>query len=67
MTRTNQPLYIQPNENVAIVLGALTSVGGVIGYARTGSVPSIVAGLTVGTLVRPLLIPILLDADRSFS
>jgi len=38
------------NENTAIILSALTSIGGIIGYARTGSVPSIVAGLTVGAL-----------------
>jgi uncharacterized membrane protein (UPF0136 family) len=30
----------------------LTSVGGITGYVRTGSVPSIAAGLTVGLLVR---------------
>jgi hypothetical protein len=43
----------QVNENVAYILGALTSVGGVTGYVRTGSVPSIAAGLTVGALVSP--------------
>ncbi|KAI0413375.1 hypothetical protein EKO27_g7642 [Xylaria grammica] len=37
-------------ENIAYVLGALTATGGSIGYARTGSVPSIAAGLTVGLL-----------------
>ncbi|KAJ3555689.1 hypothetical protein NPX13_g10304 [Xylaria arbuscula] len=37
-------------ENIAYVLGALTAGGGSIGYARTGSVPSIAAGLTVGLL-----------------
>ncbi|KAI0966374.1 transmembrane proteins 14C-domain-containing protein [Xylaria arbuscula] len=37
-------------ENIAYLLGALTAGGGSIGYARTGSVPSIVAGLTVGLL-----------------
>ncbi len=31
-------------------LAALTAAGGVIGFARTGSVPSVVAGLAVGTL-----------------
>ncbi|KAL9618802.1 MAG: hypothetical protein Q9160_006525 [Pyrenula sp. 1 TL-2023] len=39
-------------ETPAFLLGALTSVGGIIGYARTGSIPSIAAGLTVGSLVR---------------
>lgn len=32
-------------------MGGLTSIGGIIGYVRTGSVPSIAAGLTVGFLV----------------
>ncbi|KAL9597074.1 MAG: hypothetical protein Q9179_004392 [Wetmoreana sp. 5 TL-2023] len=34
----------------AFLLAALTAGGGVTGYARTGSVPSIAAGLTVGAL-----------------
>ncbi|KAF7504357.1 hypothetical protein GJ744_002414 [Endocarpon pusillum] len=38
------------SETPAFILSALTSVGGIIGYARTGSVPSIAAGLTVGAL-----------------
>lgn len=41
----------QASELPAFILGILTSVGGVAGYARTGSVPSIAAGLTVGALV----------------
>lgn len=40
--------------NIALVLGALTAGGGITGYVRTGSVPSIAAGCTVGLLVRPL-------------
>ncbi|GES61591.1 transmembrane protein 14 [Aspergillus terreus] len=36
--------------NSAVTLGALTSLGGMIGYARTGSIPSIAAGLSVGAL-----------------
>ncbi|KAE8371792.1 transmembrane proteins 14C-domain-containing protein [Aspergillus bertholletiae] len=36
--------------NSALSLSILTSLGGVIGYARTGSVPSIAAGLSVGAL-----------------
>ncbi|CAK7245095.1 MAG: hypothetical protein STHCBS139747_006662 [Sporothrix thermara] len=32
------------------ILAALTATGGVIGFARTGSVPSIAAGLAVGVL-----------------
>ncbi|EFX06096.1 upf0136 domain containing protein [Grosmannia clavigera kw1407] len=34
----------------AYLLAALTASGGVVGYAKTGSVPSIAAGLTVGAL-----------------
>lgn len=43
---------LQASELPAFILGSLTSIGGIIGYARTGSVPSIAAGLTVGLLVR---------------
>lgn len=38
------------SEIPALILGALTSIGGVTGYVRTGSIPSIAAGLTVGAL-----------------
>ncbi|RSM13462.1 hypothetical protein CDV31_005882 [Fusarium ambrosium] len=34
----------------AYVLGAVTASGGIMGYARTGSIPSIVAGCAVGFL-----------------
>ncbi|KAF2088109.1 putative UPF0136 membrane protein [Saccharata proteae CBS 121410] len=37
-------------DTIAFVLGALTAGGGTMGYIRTGSIPSIAAGLTVGTL-----------------
>ncbi|KAI2635356.1 transmembrane proteins 14C-domain-containing protein [Xylaria nigripes] len=37
-------------ENIAYVLGALTASGGTIGYLRTGSVPSVIAGVSVGLL-----------------
>ncbi|KAJ8110454.1 hypothetical protein ONZ43_g5865 [Nemania bipapillata] len=37
-------------ENIAFVLGALTAGGGTMGYIRTGSIPSIAAGVTVGLL-----------------
>jgi len=37
-------------ETPAYILGALTAGGGITGYIRTGSVPSIAAGLTVGSL-----------------
>lgn len=43
---------MQASELPALILGVLTSLGGTIGYVRTGSVPSIAAGLTVGLLVR---------------
>lgn len=34
----------------AYILGALTAGGGIAGFARTGSKPSIIAGVSVGTL-----------------
>ncbi|KAJ6000655.1 transmembrane 14C domain protein [Penicillium waksmanii] len=34
----------------ALVLSLLTSLGGSIGFARTGSIPSIAAGLSVGAI-----------------
>ncbi|KAB2577737.1 Transmembrane [Lasiodiplodia theobromae] len=37
-------------DTVAFILGALTAGGGITGYIRTSSVPSIAAGVTVGTL-----------------
>ncbi|KKY26077.1 hypothetical protein UCDDS831_g01587 [Diplodia seriata] len=37
-------------ETIAYILGALTAGGGITGYIRTRSVPSIAAGVTVGTL-----------------
>ncbi|MCJ1252716.1 hypothetical protein MMC24_000522 [Lignoscripta atroalba] len=36
--------------NPAFLLAALTAGGGITGYIRTGSVPSIAAGVTVGAL-----------------
>lgn len=35
-------------EHPAFTLGFLTATGGIIGYARKGSVPSLVAGLVFG-------------------
>ncbi|KAJ5964293.1 uncharacterized protein N7479_004169 [Penicillium vulpinum] len=37
-----------PPTTSALVLSLLTSLGGIIGYARTGSLPSIIAGVSVG-------------------
>jgi len=38
------------NETPAYILGTLTAGGGTFGYVKTGSVPSVAAGVTVGTL-----------------
>ncbi|KAH8075848.1 transmembrane proteins 14C-domain-containing protein, partial [Cristinia sonorae] len=38
------------NANPAFVMGGLCIVGGLIGFARTRSIPSISAGLVVGLL-----------------
>jgi uncharacterized membrane protein (UPF0136 family) len=49
-------LFVQASlANIALLLGALTAGGGITGYVRTGSVPSVAAGVTVGGLVRSLL------------
>ncbi|KAI9668743.1 MAG: hypothetical protein M1831_000812, partial [Alyxoria varia] len=37
-------------DNIAFLLAGLTAGGGITGYVRTGSVPSIAAGVTVGAL-----------------
>lgn len=42
----------QSLDTSSYVLAALTASGGIAGYARTGSVPSIVAGCTVGLLCK---------------
>ncbi|KAJ5142797.1 uncharacterized protein N7515_001584 [Penicillium bovifimosum] len=34
----------------ALSLSLLTSLGGIIGYSRTGSIPSITAGISVGLI-----------------
>ncbi|CAZ84517.1 unnamed protein product [Tuber melanosporum] len=34
----------------ALLIGSLCALGGTIGYAKTGSIPSITAGVTVGAL-----------------
>jgi uncharacterized membrane protein (UPF0136 family) len=40
----------QSLDQIAFFLGALTAGGGITGFVRTGSVPSIAAGVTVGAL-----------------
>lgn len=37
-----------PPTTSALALSLLTSLGGIIGYSRTGSLPSIIAGVSVG-------------------
>jgi len=37
-------------ETPAYILGLLTAGGGTMGYVRTGSLPSVIAGVTVGSL-----------------
>ncbi|KAJ5032751.1 uncharacterized protein L3040_009344 [Drepanopeziza brunnea f. sp. 'multigermtubi'] len=37
-------------ETPAFILGALTAGGGIFGYIKTGSIPSVTAGVTVGGL-----------------
>jgi len=44
-------LTAQGIELPAYIIGALTAGGGTFGYLKTGSLPSIIAGLTVGSLV----------------
>ncbi|MCJ1234659.1 hypothetical protein MMC14_002620 [Varicellaria rhodocarpa] len=39
------------NDTPAFILALLTAGGGITGYIRTGSIPSIAAGCTVGALV----------------
>ncbi|KAI1172455.1 transmembrane proteins 14C-domain-containing protein [Nemania sp. FL0916] len=54
LPRPLDPLGLSPSlsvqQNIAYILGALTAGGGTMGYVRTGSVPSIAAGVTVGLL-----------------
>lgn len=39
-----------PSSQIAYILGVLTAGGGITGYARAGSVPSLAAGCSVGAL-----------------
>lgn len=44
-------IVTQSIANISLILGALTAGGGITGYVRTGSIPSVAAGVTVGSLV----------------
>ena len=45
---------MQSLDTIAFILGAITAGGGITGYVRTGSIPSITAGVTVGALVHTI-------------
>lgn len=45
-------------ETTAYIIGALTAGGGTFGYIKTGSIPSVAAGLTVGTLYVPYFLTV---------
>ena len=46
LTTRHQQSLVQ----IGYILAALTAGGGITGYARTGSIPSVTAGCTVGAL-----------------
>ena len=46
-----QSRMLGPAKIYFIIFGALTIVGGVIGYVKAGSVPSIIAGAITGVLL----------------
>lgn len=47
----------QSQDQIALLVGFLVAGGGITGYVRTGSIPSVVAGCSVGLLVRTFLHP----------
>jgi uncharacterized membrane protein (UPF0136 family) len=51
ITNAAIPGMLGPAKIYFIIFGALTIVGGVIGYVKAGSVPSIVAGVITGVLL----------------
>jgi uncharacterized membrane protein (UPF0136 family) len=55
---------MQGLEGPSFILAALTASGGIIGYARTGSLPSVIAGCTVGALCKSRTPSITVDEDR---
>jgi uncharacterized membrane protein (UPF0136 family) len=46
-----QPAVMDPVKLYFIIFGALTIIGGIIGYVKAGSLPSIVAGSITGVLL----------------
>ena len=42
---------MDPTRLYFLIFGALTIIGGVIGYAKAGSLPSIIAGAVTGVLL----------------
>ena len=60
---------LQGLELPAYIIGALCASGGTFGYIKTGSIPSVTAGVTVGVLVRsntPSTHPCLLTGPSTF-
>ena len=45
------PLMLLPAKIYFLIFGVLTIVGGVIGYVKAGSLPSIIAGAITGVLL----------------
>jgi uncharacterized membrane protein (UPF0136 family) len=54
-----QAAVMDPVKLYFIIFGALTIIGGVIGYVKAGSLPSIIAGSITGVLllIAALLLP----------
>jgi uncharacterized membrane protein (UPF0136 family) len=52
---------LQSLDQIALALGVVTAGGGITGYARTGSIPSVAAGVSVGGLVS-----IFLSGNRAY-
>ena len=60
--RSANPYLVTPQDQrstEAFLLALLTAGGGLTGYIRTGSIPSVVAGTGVGALVCCLSTPVL--------
>ncbi|RMY85319.1 hypothetical protein D0864_07334, partial [Hortaea werneckii] len=50
LTADNPPTFYQSLSTIAFVLAGLTAGGGITGYLRAGSIPSLAAGCSVGAL-----------------